>query len=180
MVFGPFLSRYRHSQSGAAATEFALILPFVMVLMFGSFEMGNYFWKQHVVVKSVREGARYAARLPFGKFDCDSADIVVSATDAAVDADAIARIKLLTRTGQIANANATTRVKNWDDTEVTVTVSCPDTDFSTGLYANMPNGLRVVVSAVDVPYPSLFATLGFEGAVDVKLNASSSSAVMGL
>lgn len=170
------------NRDGASAVEFALIFPVVMALMFSSFEMGYYFWNQHVVVQSVREGARFAARLPFSKFDCATGEIVINKNDpgdpTAVDTATIEKIKLLTRTGQIASTDAPPRVKNWTS-NVSVVVSCPETPVSEGLYDNMENAPIVTVSASDVPYPSLFATLGFD-TVEVKLNASSRSAVMGL
>lgn len=162
--------------------EFALILPVVMILMFGSFEMGYYFWNQHIVVQSVREGSRFAARLPFSKFDCSSSDIVIDRNDpsapTAVDTSTIDKIKLITRTGQIASDDAPPRIKNWT-ANVSVVVSCPETAVSEGLYDNMANAPIVTVSASNVPYPSLFSTLGFD-AVNVTLNASSRSPVMGL
>src|SRR3546814_13564998 len=49
-------------RSGAAAAEMALVSPMLIILMFGSFELGNYFLDEHVVLKAVRDGARYAAR----------------------------------------------------------------------------------------------------------------------
>ena len=48
-------------QSGSAAAELALSLPLLLILMFGSFEVGNYFLSEHVVQKAVRDA--YAAHL---------------------------------------------------------------------------------------------------------------------
>ena len=47
--------------TGAAAAEMALVLPILIALMFGSFELGNYFLNQHVVTKAVRDGLRFEA-----------------------------------------------------------------------------------------------------------------------
>ena len=46
-------------QQGAAIVEFALILPFLLVLTFTVTEMGRAFYQYNVLVKSVREAARY-------------------------------------------------------------------------------------------------------------------------
>jgi TadE-like protein len=182
-MFGPLLHRLHKSESGAAAVEMALMLPLVMIIMFGGYEMGHYFWNQHIVVKSVRDGARYAARLPFSKFDCDNADLLIGNDDPAnagnVDDDTIAQIKLLTRTGQIADPDAPPKIDYWGDDTVTVAISCPTTDFATGLYDNLPNAPRVTVSVSNLTYPSLFSTLGFDTST-VTLEASSRAAVMGL
>jgi Flp pilus assembly protein TadG len=167
-------------KSGVAAAEMALITPILLVLMFGSFELGHYFWNQHVVVKSTREAARYAARLPFSKFSCTNASIIngSGANPTSTDTVTIDRIKLLARTGQITSTTAAPVVRNWTS-NVSVTVSCPTADFSTGLYDNLPNAPRVTVAVTDLVYPSLFGTLGF-GTTGLKLNASSQAAVMGL
>ena len=44
----------------AAAAELALVLPLLLIIMFGSFEIGNYFLNEHILVKAVRDGARVA------------------------------------------------------------------------------------------------------------------------
>lgn len=170
------------NDSGASAVEFALILPFLSILMFGSFELGNYYWNQHIVVQSVREGARFAARLPFSKFDCGSNDILINKNDVAapnaIDENVIDQIELITRTGQISTEDYPPRIKNWTS-NVTVRVDCAVATVSDGLYDNMENAPIVTVSADSVPYPSLFATLGFDTS-DITLNASSRAAVTGL
>src|SRR3546814_6902005 len=48
----------------------ALVSPMLILLMFGSFELGNYFLDEHVVLKAVRDGARYAARQNFTTMPC--------------------------------------------------------------------------------------------------------------
>jgi hypothetical protein len=49
---------------GAAAAEMVMVLPFLLVLLFGSAELGNYFLDDSGLLKQVRDGARYASRLP--------------------------------------------------------------------------------------------------------------------
>ena len=46
----------------------ALVVPILLVLLFGSAELGNYFMNEHILVKAVRDGARYAARQDFTNF----------------------------------------------------------------------------------------------------------------
>jgi Flp pilus assembly protein TadG len=41
------------NENGAAGAEMALMVPLLVILMFGSFEMGNFFWNEHKVVKAV-------------------------------------------------------------------------------------------------------------------------------
>lgn len=52
-----------HSDSRAsAAVEFALVLPFMVILLAGVTELGKALWHQHTLTKSVRDGARFLAR----------------------------------------------------------------------------------------------------------------------
>jgi Flp pilus assembly protein TadG len=159
------LADFRHDERGAAAVEMALIVPLLITLMFGSFELGNYFWSEHQVVKGVRDGARFAGRQSFTKITC-------STVDAAVET----QIKNLTRTGAITGGTA--KIRNWTDSNVTVTVSCPATPLTTGIYNSLANAPRVTVTAA-VTYPSLFQRLGFNSS-SLSLNASSQAAVMGI
>lgn len=43
---------------GAAALEFALVLPLLLVLVLGAIDWGYYFFVEQVVVNAAREGAR--------------------------------------------------------------------------------------------------------------------------
>lgn len=141
-VLAPVLS----NRSGAAASEFALLLPMLLALMFVCFEGGHYMYVEHQIVKGVRDGARFAARHPFSKYTCGS-----------VDSTLTTQIQEVTRTGAVSGGTA--RVSGWDNAEITVTASCPATAVTTGIYTGMTNAPRVTVSA-RVPYPSLFNALG--------------------
>jgi hypothetical protein len=49
------------SQRGNAVLEFALVAPFLLMLLFGVFEVGRALYIQQALVFSAREGARLAA-----------------------------------------------------------------------------------------------------------------------
>jgi Flp pilus assembly protein TadG len=53
--------KYRFSQRGASAVEFALILPLLLAIVFGIIEFGAVLYNQAVITNASREGARYAA-----------------------------------------------------------------------------------------------------------------------
>lgn len=160
------LARLVRSASGAAAAELALCLPMVMALMFGSFEGGNYLLTEHKIVKGVRDGARYAARLSHANYNCGTG---------AVNATAQTQIKEVTRTGR--PSGGTVRVRGWSNTTVDVTLSC-DAATNTGLYRDIGAAPRVLVSSV-VPYPSLLGRLGFDTS-GVVVRAQAEAAVMGV
>lgn len=166
---------------GAAGAEMALLLPLLTVILFGGIEVSHFFWTEHQVLKSVRNGSRFAARHDFALFDCGAG---------TVDADLVTQVQKLTRTGYLdgdADDDGTDDpiVRNWsDDSSVTVELECVDgEDYSTaGIYRDMTSdgsstveAMRVVVNA-DVAYPNLFGFGFLDGRT---LTASAESPVMG-
>ena len=169
------------SDDAAAAAEMALVVPLLVILMFGSFELGRYFLDEHVVVKAVRDGARYASRQGFTDYSCTGA--TASATGTAV-----ARTQNIVRFGKpVVTDSDAPRLPYWGATSdgnpsVRVTVTCPSAVFGTetltGIYAGKTNVPVVEVEAV-VEYDSLFGLFGFGGGV-LDVTAESRSAVMGI
>ncbi|MFQ5544386.1 MAG: TadE/TadG family type IV pilus assembly protein [Acidiferrobacterales bacterium] len=49
-------------QRGVAAVEFAIVLPVLLLLMFGTAELGRAFFQYNTLTKAVRDGARYVSR----------------------------------------------------------------------------------------------------------------------
>lgn len=182
-MIGPriLVRRFLQAQSGTASTEFALLLPMLIVLMFGGSEAGHFVWTQHKLAEAVRDGARYAARTQISDF-CEGANEVMTTDQENL-------IKLITRTGQLNDSAARPVVPGWTDAQVTVTVSCDVASLgSEGIYAalgdNDANGTTdagpvVTVSATGVSYPSLFNSLGILNR-SIRLSAKSSAAVIGI
>jgi hypothetical protein len=52
----------RDGEDGAVAVEFAIILPVLLLLVFGIIDFGHAYYMKHVLQNSCREGARYATR----------------------------------------------------------------------------------------------------------------------
>ena len=147
------LGRLIKSTSGAAAAEMALIAPLLFILMFGTMELGYYFYSEHVVVKAVRDGARFASRETFDDFTCPAGTV-----DPTMESDT----QKVTRTNTV-DGTGDPRLPNWtSDSTVTVTLDC--TDNSSATYSSIYDGVTsiplVTVSAT-VPYTSLFGLLGF-------------------
>jgi Flp pilus assembly protein TadG len=152
-------------RTASAAAEMALVLPILLVLMFGSIELGNYFKAEHVVQKAVRDASRYAARLPVTNFDCASGTM----TDPTP-------VQKLARTGDPTGTTA--RLAYWtDDAMTTVTVACDTSGRYSGIYTDFPMGVPVVTVVAAVPYTSLFGTMGL--GESLTLNASQQASVIG-
>lgn len=158
------------NRAGTAAVEMALLLPLLLVMLFGGFEAGHFAWTQHKLTVAVRNGARFASRLPVENFCTGGGGETSPVT--------IADIKRVTRTGQLAGS-AVPAVPGWSDDEVTVEVAC-GAYVATGIYRNLGGpGPIVTVQAHGVTYPSLFGQLGV---IDpqLQMSARSSAAVTGL
>jgi Flp pilus assembly protein TadG len=167
------LRRFASQTTASASVEFALMVPLLVILLFGGAEAGHFVWTQHKLVEAVRDGARYASRLPV-----NGSDGVCAGATEQLSTDAEDRIKLITRTGQLAGGGQSV-VPGWTDAQVTVTVNC-QAFVATGIYTDLGEaGPVVTVAASGVSYPSLFNGLaGLSGGIN--LSARSSAAVIGI
>lgn len=121
-------------------------------------------------MKSVRDGARYAARQAFDQYaGCAPSSTVVDST------------RNVTRTGQVASGGMP-RVAGWTNpATITVTAVCNRAGSfqNQGIYRNLTVGAPVVIVSATVPYRPLFAQIGL-GSLTLNLNASSEAAVTGI
>ena len=68
-------------QSGAALVEFALILPFLLILSFMTFEFGRALYQYNVLTKSVRDAARYlSTQQPWTSVDANTTENIAVKT----------------------------------------------------------------------------------------------------
>jgi Flp pilus assembly protein TadG len=158
------------NDAATASVEMALSLPLLIALLFGAFELGNYFMTEHIVVKAVRDGARYAARRPYSDYPgCTPSASLITDT------------QNVTRTGQVAS-DGTPRFASWSDSDsIIVSAECDTTGpyANEGVFVNAPDGAPVVRVSATVPYTPLFAQLGIARAT-LHLNARSEAAVTGI
>lgn len=157
------------ARGGTAAVEMALVTPIMLALMFGAFELGNYFYNNHIAVKAVRDGARYASRRGFADYTCPS----------TVSSSAITATRNVTLTGK-ATAG-TPRLPYWNNpATVTVSLTCADnsSDTYSGVYYGKASVPVVHVSAA-FPYRSLLSSLGFDTS-GLVVRAESEVPVMGV
>ena len=158
--------RLAADRAGAAAAEMAMVLPFLVALLFGAFELGYYFMSEHVVHKGVRDAARYAARLPMSSYPS-------CFPDAATEQ----KIQRVARTG--LPDGTTSRLAGWTaDTMTAVTMTCDTSGTYTGIYDEFPQGVPVITVSASVPYPSLFGLMGIPVPA-LTLNARNQTAAFG-
>ncbi|WP_233880496.1 TadE/TadG family type IV pilus assembly protein [Paraburkholderia flagellata] len=70
--------RGRRTQRGVAAVEFALVLPVLLILLFGIIEMGLFLYDKAVITNASREGARAGVVLKNPKLTPNDIQTVVS------------------------------------------------------------------------------------------------------
>lgn len=159
------------ARSGSAAAEMALVLPLLLILFFGSFEIGNYFRSEHVLVKAVRDGARYAARQDFSNY---------AACTGAPTGSVVQDTRNLIQTGLLSGG--ANRLVNWNATTISVTMTCRTVaggQTMAGIYQGRSGGAPIVVVSASVPYTPVLGSFGFSG-IGLSLNATQQSAVMGI
>lgn len=181
MIGRTSLTRLVRDGSASAAAEMALVMPLLLIIMMGSVELGNYFLDEHVLVKGLRDGARFAARQAFTNYNgC-------TATPADVPQAVIDNTKLIVRKGSLTSTDADL-LPNWDDAATTFTVqtSCTDTAGGTGMsgiYAGNivgnANLAPIVIVTASVPYKTVLSTYGFTGK-GYSLNATQQATVTGI
>ncbi len=162
---------------GAAAAEMALVLPLLLTIMLGSVELGSYFYNEHILVKAVRDGARYAGRQNFSYYSACSGEPTGTV---GAETRALVRTSLL--------AGGTDRFPDVEDGDITLDTNCfttatdmsSSTETLSGIYRGAASGAPVVTVRASVDYePVVGAAFGFSG-VGFKLNAEQQAAVMGL
>lgn len=163
---------------GTAAAEMALVTPLLLIIMAGSVELGNYFYNQHTLVKSVRDAARFAARQRMSNYTtCPG-----SPPQAIID-----DTKTVARKGYL-DSTANDLLPNWASATFSVTMTCKanltDSGGGTlafgGIYADTASGAPTVLISASLPYrPVIGAAFGFSGS-NLTLNANQQAAVMGL
>ena len=153
----------------------ALVTPLLLILMMGTFELGNFFMNEHILVKAVRDGARFAGRLPFSYYDACGGEPTSPAGDTR---NPMAEIRSLVQTGLLSGGG--NKLRNWDAATITVTTNCTTMGGTIqGIYRGRATGAPRVTVTASVPYQSVLASFGFTG-VGLNLNASQHAAVMGI
>ena len=169
----------RCNRSGSAAVEMALCMPLLLALMMGSAEIGNYFMNEHTLIKSVRDGARYAARRPWSDYtSCN-----------AVSGALVTDTRNVVMNGYLSTGTILT--PNITPGNITVSTTCTANAGGQpmkGIYNNRgtfcggaPTSgcAQIVTVSAQVPYRSILGTFGFSG-FGMQLNASSQAAVAGI
>jgi len=175
------LRRLITSEGGSAAVEMALVLPLLLVILFGSVELGNYFMDEHTLLKAVRDGSRFAARQNFSNYTACSGQPGGTVVDDT---------RNVVMNGYLSGGSAIT--PNVAAADITLNVSCAATangQDMIGIYRSRFGGTcdgatangcaQIITVTAAVPYRSVLGSFGFSG-LGLTLNASSQAAVTGI
>jgi Flp pilus assembly protein TadG len=166
---------------GAAAAEMVLVLPLLLVIMFGSVELGNYALDEHTLLKGVRDGARYAARQPFTQYagcGASASNVPTGISD---------NTKLIVRKGTLDSTDPDL-LANWSDasTQFSVQMTCSTSAGGTtlgGIYlgnvTGTPNVAPTVRVSARIKYRPLLGLFGFTGS-GFYVDATQQAAVTGV
>jgi len=154
----PLLARLCRDRRGTAVVETAIVLPVIMLLLFGLMEAGRALYQQHTLAKTVRDAARYLARVP----------LACPATGDANWATARSTAQHLAMTGQLTGGTAL--VSGW--TEASFTVADPACLNWSG------RAVQMITVSANVPYQDL-GLLGYLGLGPMRLGASNQQVHIG-
>jgi hypothetical protein len=161
------MRRFLQSRCGNSGVEFALLLPLLMLLLFGAIEIGRALHDYHVINETVRDAARYLSRVPA---TCPAAGVGVGFLTDDPDtgltaAQNEARARALAMTGNLSTASpAPDLLGYWnypaDSGTVSIRVDCINNAASSleGLYEGILNVPHVILTA-DVPFTFMFGEL---------------------
>ena len=150
-----FHSRFLRGKRGNAGVEFALLLPLLMILLFGGIEIGRVLHDYHVVNEAVRDAARYLSRVPLTCGPGGVGSVAGVYADRAID---------LAMTGNV-DGTASNLLGYWTDpSTVNVTVYCISNAPVDGVrpflgFFKLDDYVPHVVLEANVPFTFMFADL---------------------
>ncbi len=143
----------RQGRRAVAAVEFAAVLPLILTLLLGIWEVGRLIEIQQFLHNATREGARQAATGQLTDAQVKQVVIQTLAAEGLPTTDVVVTVKDLT-----TPANDVSVANYLDQIQITATIPYADVRFSLITLVTTPGQLitsQVLwVTMVDKPYPS--------------------------
>jgi len=142
----------RKTQGGAAIVEFALILPFLILMSFITTEFGRAMWQYNTLAKSVRDTARYLSLKTPGTHITEAQNLLVYGNVAGTGAPLVPGLS-------ISNVPAPTGENPWWQTAGSNPVINTVTVRISGYSFNSMFGTVFAIPFGAVPYSDIKATM---------------------
>lgn len=158
-----------YRQLGVAMVEFAIVLPLMIMLLFGITELGRALYQQNSLDKAVNTGARYISRLN----GIVSVDLNNQCAQSSGWTTGETRAKELVAYGE----GTTPLLPNLDPSKVTVTYNTRTINAADG-----PETLCVIRVTATVPFVGLFGDtlIPFTNIGSINLHAETEERYIGL
>ena len=166
MAFGPIAKtgkRLRSRRDGIASVEFAIVLPILVLMLFGAIEFGRLLVDYQLVNKSARDAIRYLSRVhDAGITDiCPTGGVLFGPSNPA-PSEAVQNAVYLAMTGSI-DGSGDYLLGYWDEEEtIQIQVVQPCTNNTTGTFSGAyqySDYIAELTMTVDVSFPSGFGWL---------------------
>lgn len=157
-----------------------MVAPLLILLMFGSIELGYYILNEQSLENATRSAARYAARLPLAEsYSCDPPTVTSEAQSKIVNVAVTGKVDPSATDPKALPFGTADQPCSTGGTSLSVTVRCVSKDEYPGLWRGYDGDIPVVKVAGAVRYRPLFAPIAFEsGALCVR--SDSETPVIGL
>ena len=157
------LRRIGRRSDGAAAVEFGLLLPVLVIMLLGVAEIGRLLFHYHTIAQSVEDGARYLTRAP-GAIDCPDGATWLATADGNGDTP-VDRARTLTMRGSLDTGQPWLLYYWTAAGSVTIDIDCVANPQDPGTgnyrYRSASNAeVKIVRLTVAVPYDPLFPLFG--------------------
>jgi Flp pilus assembly protein TadG len=143
---------------GTAAVELAIVLPFLMIMLFGLIEIGRALYHYHAVTKSVRDATRYLTRVGM---TCAAAGNgpLANYLDSATDETTAKNLVLSGHTSTPVAASDYLLAYWTDPNTITGTVNCVNNaNQYSGVYNGIAN-IPVITLTANVPFSFLWGSV---------------------
>ena len=120
------IKNFAYDRNGVAAVEFALLLPVLLIIVFGIINYGTLLYNQAVITNAAREGARWGAINTTSAISCSGSSFGTG--DPCQIANNYTRANLITF-GGVTSSSTSASGTGTAGTTVTVTVTYQFTEI---------------------------------------------------
>lgn len=135
-------------RSGSAAVEAAIVLPVLLLLLTGLFDLGFAGWESMQVQSAADAGAEYATRNPWNVAQISNAVTSATAGSGITANPAPSQFCACPTGGTLVNISCASKCPNGDTASLYALVSAQKTHFSVLHYPGLPQPMTLSGQAI--------------------------------